>query len=93
MVKDINKLLVGKNANIYVVLKVINNGNAQIAFVVDTDKKLLGTISDGDIRRRILKKGNLDMDAKAIMRKKFKYICVNRLVIIFWCVNNDSNYT
>lgn len=74
MVKDINKLLVGKNANIYEVLQVINNGNAQIAFVVDTDRKLLGTISDGDIRRTILKKGNLDIDAKAIMRKKFKYI-------------------
>ena len=42
MGKDINKLLVGKNANIYEVLQVINNGNAQIAFVVDSDKKLLG---------------------------------------------------
>ena len=51
---NINKLLVNLESSIYEVL-VIQNGNAQIALVVD-NKKLLGTISDGDIRRSILKK-------------------------------------
>ena len=67
---NINKLLVNLESSIYEVLEVIQNGNAQIALVVD-NKKLLGTISDGDIRRSILKKGNLQINAELDNEKKF----------------------
>ena len=74
---NINKLLVNLESSIYEVLEVIQNGNAQIALVVDNKKKLLGTISDGDIRRSILKKGNLQINAELIMRRNFKFITVD----------------
>jgi dTDP-glucose pyrophosphorylase len=35
---------------------VIDSGAVKIALVVDTDNKLLGTLSDGDIRRGLLRK-------------------------------------
>ena len=74
---NINKLLVNLESSIYEVLEVIQNGNAQIALVVDNKKKLLGTISDGDVRRSILKKGNLQINAELIMRRNFKFITVD----------------
>ena len=74
---NINKLLVSRESSIYEVLEVIQNGNAQIALVVDNQKKLLGTISDGDVRRSILKKGNLEINAELIMRRNFKFITVD----------------
>ncbi len=74
---NINKLLVNLESSIYEVLEVIQNGNAQIALVVDNKKKLLGTISDGDVRRSILKNGNLQINAELIMRRNFKFITVD----------------
>ena len=74
---NINKLLVNLESSIYEVLEVIQNGNAQIALVVDNKKKLLGTISDGDVRRSILKKGNVQINAELIMRRNFKFITVD----------------
>lgn len=34
-------------------LKIIDSGAMQIAIVVDENDKLIGTITDGDIRKRI----------------------------------------
>lgn len=73
MIKNINKYIVKEDATIVEVMRVIENGSAQIALVVK-DNKLLGTISDGDIRRNILKNGSLETIAKDLMRKNFKYI-------------------
>ena len=41
-------------------LSVIDSGAVKIALVVDSDNKLLGTLSDGDIRRGILTKRTLN---------------------------------
>ena len=73
MRKDLSKFIVSENASTFKVMEVIQNGAVQIALVVK-DNKLIGTISDGDIRRNILKKGSLENQAKNIMRKNFKFI-------------------
>ncbi len=73
MRRDIKKLIVHENASIFEVMRVIQEGAEQIALVLK-EGKLLGTISDGDIRRNILKNGNLNTLAKDFMRKNFKYI-------------------
>tara|TARA_A100001388_G_C28763596_1_gene499281 strand:+ start:38 stop:1078 length:1041 start_codon:yes stop_codon:yes gene_type:complete len=73
MKNEIKKFIVDENSSIFDVMRVIQEGSEQIAFVVK-DEKLLGTISDGDIRRNILKNGTLDIQAKDVMRKNFKYI-------------------
>lgn len=47
-------------------LEIIDSGAMKIALVVDENQKLLGTLSDGDIRRAILKGVSLDAGIEAI---------------------------
>ena len=54
--KDIEKIKIVATSTIRKALSVIDSGGVKIALVVDTDNKLLGTISDGDIRRGLLRK-------------------------------------
>ena len=51
---DINTLKLNPNSSIKEALKIIDSGTLQMALVVDGDGRLLGTISDGDIRRGLL---------------------------------------
>jgi dTDP-glucose pyrophosphorylase len=51
------------------VLKIIDESSKKIAIIVDNEKKLLGTISDGDIRRAILKNISLNDSIKNIYSK------------------------
>jgi dTDP-glucose pyrophosphorylase len=54
-VKDLNDYKVRLDTNIRDALKIIDRqGGQKIALVVDSDQKLLGTVTDGDVRRGIL---------------------------------------
>ena len=61
------KLLIGPTATIRQAIETIDAGGMQIAFVVDADNRLLGTVSDGDIRRAILRGADLNASATQIM--------------------------
>ena len=53
--KDLNDYNVRLDTNIRDALKIIDRqGGQKIALVVDSDQKLLGTVTDGDVRRGIL---------------------------------------
>ncbi len=54
MITNIKNIIVNKNISIIDVLKIIDISATQLALVVDKNDKLIGTISDGDIRRAIL---------------------------------------
>jgi len=56
---DIKSISVSKNDSIAEALKVIDKSSKQIALVIDDKQKLLGTITDGDIRRELLAGGSL----------------------------------
>jgi dTDP-glucose pyrophosphorylase/predicted transcriptional regulator len=51
-------------------IKIIDKGSLQIALVVDASNKLVGTVSDGDVRRAILKGILLDRPVSEIMFTK-----------------------
>jgi dTDP-glucose pyrophosphorylase len=57
---NILKISLLTNSTISESLAVINSGAVKIALVVRKDNKLLGTLSDGDIRRALLRKKTLD---------------------------------
>ena len=57
---NISKISVHDNVTIMNSLDVISSGAVKIALVVDADNKLLGTLSDGDIRRGLLRKKTLN---------------------------------
>ena len=48
-------------------IKVLHAGGNRIALVIDNDGKLLGTVTDGDIRRALINYIELDSSVKEIM--------------------------
>lgn len=64
---DIAKLCVTPEATLRDVIAVIDRGELQIALVVDENMRLLGTITDGDVRRSLLRGRDLTALAREIM--------------------------
>ncbi|MHC1682474.1 MAG: nucleotidyltransferase family protein [Clostridiaceae bacterium] len=60
MINDIYKLMIDKKHSIREVIEKIDDGSKGIVVVVDENKKLIGTITDGDIRRALLKGFSLE---------------------------------
>ncbi len=48
-------------------LQVLDNSALQIAFVVDAEKRLLGAVTDGDVRRSLLRGEGLSAPVETIM--------------------------
>lgn len=67
---DIKKVLVSPMHSIIEVIKIIDQSALQIALVVDKNMRLLGTVTDGDIRRGILKGIALEQPVKEVMKSK-----------------------
>lgn len=65
--RDWKQLLVSPFTSIIETMKNIDQTAAQIALVVDDDFRLLGTVTDGDIRRGILKGISLDQEVTKVM--------------------------
>lgn len=67
--RDWKELLVSPFTSIIETMKNIDQTAAQIALVVDDDFRLLGTVTDGDIRRGILKGISLDDRVSKVMNR------------------------
>jgi dTDP-glucose pyrophosphorylase len=65
--KNWKNTLVNADATIREAILIIDTSGLQIALVVDKDLRLLGTVTDGDVRRGILRDKSLDSDVKEIM--------------------------
>ena len=65
--KEIDNIKLDINSTIHEALQIISKGAMQIALVIDDDNKLVGTISDGDIRRALLKRISLDSSIQSII--------------------------
>ena len=66
----LEKIKITSDATIKQALKVISDGAVQIAIVVDKKGRLLGTLTDGDIRSGLLRGLNLKSFIKEIYFKK-----------------------
>ncbi|QQR59928.1 MAG: nucleotidyltransferase family protein [Candidatus Melainabacteria bacterium] len=64
---DWRQILMPPETTVLNALQVIDSGAVQIALVVDENQKLLGTVTDGDIRRGILAGYPLDVSVKKVM--------------------------
>ena len=69
MITDLKSLTVSQNATLLQTIEAINVGAKQIALVVDADSKLLGTVTDGDVRRGLLRGLALDVSVAEVMNK------------------------
>ena len=67
--RETRHIEVQPEATLREVLNVIDTGRLQIALVTDADRKLLGTVTDGDIRRAILAEKPLSSTATELMNR------------------------
>lgn len=73
MPKTLDNLLVNKQNSILEAMRMIDMNSKGMLFVVDNNNKLLGTITDGDIRRAILSECKLNMSIENIYNKNCIY--------------------
>ena len=67
--KNYKNILLKPTSSIKEALKIIDSGAMQIALVIDKNEKLLGTLTDGDIRRGLLNNLTLDDSIESIIFK------------------------
>jgi dTDP-glucose pyrophosphorylase len=69
---DLGRLTVPENATILEALKAIDGGGEAITFVVDAGERVIGVLTDGDVRRAILRGASLeDRVLPRVMRRDF----------------------
>ncbi|HWJ38182.1 MAG TPA: nucleotidyltransferase family protein [Sphingomicrobium sp.] len=68
--KDWRKAEVSIDATLRGVMRQIDAASLQIALVVDADEHLVGTVTDGDLRRGILRGASLDDPVTKVMNRE-----------------------
>ncbi|MCP5463707.1 MAG: CBS domain-containing protein [Deltaproteobacteria bacterium] len=66
---DWQKILIKAQTSILEAMRIIDETSAQIAVVIDDNQRLLGTVTDGDIRRGILKGVSVQQAVSIVMNK------------------------
>jgi dTDP-glucose pyrophosphorylase/CBS domain-containing protein len=65
--KDWSEILLSPDDSIQTTIKVIHSGGHRAALVVDNDRKLLGIVTDGDIRRALITHVGMECTVKEVM--------------------------
>lgn len=65
--KDWHRLLIKPETTLTEAIKVLDEGGERIALVVDGLNRLIGTVTDGDIRRALIKHLSLDTPVEQMM--------------------------
>ncbi|MEI6080153.1 MAG: CBS domain-containing protein, partial [bacterium] len=68
--KNPESILIHKDETVKTALKKLDKSAQKVLVVVDSEKHLLGTISDGDIRRYILRGDSLDNNIEGVYNTK-----------------------
>ncbi|HLA39428.1 MAG TPA: sugar phosphate nucleotidyltransferase, partial [Candidatus Glassbacteria bacterium] len=71
--KDWKKTLIAPDTPVLETMRVLDSSLLQVALVVDKGRKLIGTVTDGDIRRAILAGKSLDTSVAEIMNRSPKF--------------------
>jgi GTP:adenosylcobinamide-phosphate guanylyltransferase/predicted transcriptional regulator len=66
-VKNFEKVLLIQHSDIHAAIEKLDNNEAHIVLVIDKNRKLLGTVTDGDVRRGILRGVSLGESITSIM--------------------------
>ena len=75
--EELKQFLVYPDIRVVDALQIIDQNARGIVFVINDNEELMGTLTDGDIRRWLIKTGNLEAKIEGIMNPKPKFIYVN----------------
>ncbi len=64
---NVDQTLIGPDATIKQAIETIERSDAKAALIIDAERRLLGTVTDGDVRRGILRGIGLDEPVTRIM--------------------------
>ncbi len=67
---DWRRTILKEKDTVRAAIEVLNNEALRIVLVVDENNTLTGTVTDGDIRRSLLREGSFEMSLKDIMFKR-----------------------
>lgn len=70
MIKSLESMLLKPTDSIHKVMTFIDKNGKGIALIVDEERRLLGTITDGDIRRAILARIDLEKSVSELLARK-----------------------
>jgi dTDP-glucose pyrophosphorylase len=74
MLANLDTVCISASTPLVEAMAAIDQGAAQIALVVDEQKRLIGTLTDGDVRRGFLHGATLDTPAQALMNRQFRFV-------------------
>ncbi len=76
-----NKHFINKNKSLLEALSQINDigTGPLVLFVVDDDKRIVGTLTDGDSRRALIKGASVNDKAESIMHRNFNYMTIDNI--------------
>jgi dTDP-glucose pyrophosphorylase len=74
---EVTKLFTRPNDTLKQAMEVIDKGAKAIALVVDDNGRLVGILTDPDVRRAILRGVSLDSPVKSIMNEHFTFVTKN----------------
>lgn len=83
-IKNYKKYIIEQNSTIIETIKVLENLSnviAMVLFVIDKNGKIIGSVTDGDIRRGLLKGISLNDAVDIIMQKSFCYLNTDKIEI------------
>ena len=72
--RNLDKFIINKNSSFAEALKKISVNGIRELLVVDNNSKFHGTLSEGDIRKKLLKNINLDNFISKAINTKPKYL-------------------
>ena len=78
---NFNKIIVDKNTNIKQGMEILQKSSKKILCIVNSKKELVGVVNDGDIRRSLLKKNNLELKLSSIMNQNPFTVNINTSLI------------
>ena len=84
IIKKIDELRISGDQTITDAISKLNRSKFKILFIVNKNKSLIGSITDGDIRRTIIKKKKLNLKIIEVMNKNVKFFFKNKY--------NEYNY-
>jgi Mg/Co/Ni transporter MgtE len=72
--KNFNKYLIQETSTTNHAIELIQLNHERVVFVVNKKFRIIGTVSEGDIIRSILRNKSINTKITAIMNKSFKFL-------------------
>ena len=88
---DLDKLIIEGSSSIKNAMNKIDHNGMGILFIVNSDEKMIGLVSDGDIRRQLIKNEDLSAEVQTSMNTDFKSMPFNSdSKVIFSALNEKT---